>query len=420
MTISHERAIGCPVAHHDSRGYGVDIADPTLYSDGDPHAAWTALRRHDPVSRHCLPGGQGYWSVTKYWDADRVLRDYDTFTSQQGTLLYLLGRGGHQMAATDPPRHTALREPLQRALAPKAIRARKEQIRGVVTELLDPLADGVYDLSDHMTRMPMAVAGVLMGLPAADWPRLAELTTMSVAPLDPRFRTDRGLHATLNAAHRELFAYFHDMVRHRRSHPGDDLISLLLRMEIDDHPLTAGDVTSNCYSLLLGANVTTAQVPVSAMAELMGTPALDDWADHRELLHSGVDEALRWATPTTHFIRYATRDATLRGRHIKAGEAVAVWLPSANRDDEAFRDPFTFDVRRRPNKHLAFGIGPHFCVGHTVAKVALRLVFAELFSRFTDFAPAGPGERLHSNTIYGWTRLPITARVRDRRRPVAY
>lgn len=99
---------------------------------------------------------------------------------------------------------------------------------------------------------------------------------------------------------------------------------------------------------------------------------------------------------------------------------MAVWLGSANRDEETFKDPFTFDVRRRPNKHLAFGIGPHYCVGHTVAKVTLRLLFAELFSRFTDLAPSGPGERLHSNTIYGWTSMPITAKLRSHRRPAAY
>ncbi|QER90440.1 cytochrome P450 [Streptomyces tendae] len=412
-------ADGCPYRHQ-----AVDLADPALYSGRDPHAVWTALRRHDPVSRHVLDGTP-YWSVTRYADADRVLRDHATFTSQRGTLLYLLGRGdpagGHQMAATDPPRHTALREPLQRALAVKPTLARREQIRQVVVDLLAPLADGgEYDLAAAMSRLPMAVAGVLMGLPPEDWPRLIELTTASVAPEDPRLHQGRDLQSVLNASHRELFAYFHDVVRHRRTQPGDDLVSLLLAMEVDGRRLTVGDVTSNCYSLLLGANVTTAQVPVSTLAELMGTPALDDWADHPELLQSGVDEALRWATPTTHFIRYATKDVTLRDRRIEEGDAVAVWLGSANRDEEVFKDPFTFDVRRKPNKHLAFGIGPHYCVGHTVAKVTLRLLFAELFSRFTDLAPSGPGERLYSNTIYGWTSMPITAKLRSRRRPAAY
>jgi cytochrome P450 len=417
VSTAAQRLIGCPLDQSQSDQSQIDLTDPGLYRDRDPHLVWMELRQHDPVSRQATRDGHEFWSVTRYTDADRVLRDYVTFTSQRGTLLYLLGQddpaGRRQMAATDPPRHTVLREPLQRALAMKPMQAGREQIREVIIDLLTPLADGdTYDLADHMNRMPMAVIGVLMGLPSADWHRLVELTTASVAPEDPRFRHERGINAALKAAHRELFAYFHDMVRYRRNHPGDDLISLLLRMELDGRPLNQGEILSNCYSLLLGANVTTAQVPVSALAELMGTPTLGEWASHPELLKSGVEEALRWATPTTHFIRYATQDLTLHGRPIRAGDAVAVWLGSANRDEDVFPDPFTFDVRRWPNKHLAFGIGPHYCVGHTVARITLQLFFAELFSRFTDFAPAGPGERLYSNTIYGWTRMPITARTR--------
>jgi cytochrome P450 len=162
------------------------------------------------------------------------------------------------------------------------------------------------------------------------------------------------------------------------------------------------------------------QVPVGALADLMGTAMLDQWAADPSLLASGVEEALRWATPNTHFMRYAVRDVKLRGQRVKAGEAVVVWLASANRDEEVFPDPFTFDVRRRPNKHLAFGIGPHYCVGHSVVRETLKLFFAELFSRFTDLAPAGPGVRLHSHTISGWTALPITAEARAPHGPVAY
>jgi cytochrome P450 len=403
----------------------VDLLDPGLYQDRDPHRVWAELRRHEPVSRQTSADGHGFWSVTRYADADQVLRDHDTFTSERGTLLYLLGRddpaGGRQMAATDPPRHTELREPLQRALAAKPMQARRERIRAAILDVLAPLADGgVYDLAVHMTAMPTAVIAALMDLPEADWPRLTELTTASVAPEDPRFRTRGGRDAVLKAAHRELFAYFHELVGYRRERPGDDLISLLLRMELDGRPLTPGEIVSNCYSLLLGANVTTGHVPVSAFAEVMGTETLQEWSTRPELLAGGLEEALRWASPTTHFMRHATQDVSLRGRAIRMGDPVVVWLGSANRDEDVFPDPFTFDVHRRPNKHLAFGIGPHYCVGHTLARVTLRVLFAELFSRFTDFAPAGPGERLFSHTISGWTHLPMTARTRTPPGPVAY
>jgi cytochrome P450 len=156
---------------------------------------------------------------------------------------------------------------------------RREQIREVIVDLLAPLADGgTYDLAACANRLPMAVAGVLMGLPKEDWDHLVDLTTASVTPEDPRYRDDRGIDRVLNTAHRGLFAYFHEMAHDRRAHPGDDLISLLLRMDIDGRQLSAGEAIFNCYSLLLGANVTTAQVPVSALAQLMGTAALDEWA----------------------------------------------------------------------------------------------------------------------------------------------
>ena len=410
---------GCPLGRA-----GSELVDPGLYRDGDPHELWAELRRTAPVSLQATRDGRTFWSVTCYADADRVLRDAATFTSQRGTLLYLLGRGdpagGRQMAATDPPRHTELREPLQRALAVKPTQARREQIRQVVVDVLAPLADGVYDLAEHMGRLPMAVIGAVMGLPDSDWPWLVDLTTASVAPEDPRYAQGRDADAVLDVSHRELFAYFHDVVQHRRRHPGDDLISLLLQMELDGRPLSPGAIVSNCYSLLLGANVTTAQVPVTALAHLLGTPELDEWASSPELLSSGVEEALRWATPTTHFIRYATRDVELRGHHVRAGDAVVLWLGSTNRDEAAFPDAARFDVRRRPNKHLAFGIGPHYCVGHTLARMTLRLLFAELFSRFTDVEPCGIRQRLYSNTITGWTTFPIVARPRVPRAVPAY
>lgn len=409
----------CPVTAEDT-----SLVAPVLYSQGAPHTLWAALRRDAPVIRQTLPDGRAFWSVTSYREVTKVLRDAITFTSQRGTLLYLLGRsdpaGGSQLAATDPPRHTMLRAPLQRALASKPAMAMSERLREIVTDTLAPLADGeVYDLAEHMRRLPMAVIGTIMDLPVKDWPRLAELSIASVAPEDPLFGRPGAAEQVLRATHREIFAYFHDLVRHRRAHPGDDLISLLISTVWDGRPLSQGDVVSNCYSLLLGANVTTSQVPVTTLADLMGTSTLDQWAADPSLLSSGVEEALRWATPTTHFMRYAVRDVSLRGQRIKAGDAVVAWLPSANRDEDVFPDPFRFDVRRRPNKHLAFGIGPHYCVGHSIARVTLKLFFAELFSRFTDLTAARPGTRLSSHTVHGWSALPITAKARTSRGPVA-
>jgi cytochrome P450 len=388
-----------------------------MHSDGDPHAVWRELRRHDPVSRHVVDDQRSFWSVTRYEDCDRVLRDCATFTSERGTMIDLLGTddpaGGSQLAVTDPPRHTVMRDPLQRALTIRAVERSSQVIGQQITRLLEPLAkDGGFDFAAAMLAMPMAVTGILMGLPDSDWDRLTRLTTVCIAPDDPEYRHPRGRDYTLQAAHRELFAYFQDIVEERDRHQGEDLISILLQTEFDGRRMSRGEIVSNCYSMLLGANVTTPHAPSFAMVELMGTPPLEEWAASPGLIRSGVEEALRWASPITYFMRYATRDVELSGTKIGAGDAVVAWIASANRDESVFPDSFTFDIARRPNRHIAFGAGAHHCVGHSVARVTLRLLFAELFERFTGFAPAGPAERLASNFVTGYKHLPMTAELK--------
>jgi cytochrome P450 len=406
-----------PVDPHTVDLDSVDLVDSSLYGFGDPHSIWNAMRARDPLRWQAVGDELGFWSVTKMADADIVLRDHTKFTSQRGTMLFLLGKDdparGRQMAATDPPRHTRMRVPLQRALAPKAIERYAGPIREEVRRVLAPALSGEpYDFASNMMAMPMATAGRIMDLPRADWPRLTQLTAMSIAPDDPEFAAQSTAQATLEAAHRELFAYFHDIVRERRRNLGDDLISLLLTMDVDGEKIEVGAVLANCYSLLLGANITTPFVPIAALAELIGTPKLYDWMNDPDALTLGVDEAVRWASPANHFMRYAIDDVEIRGKQISAGDAVVVWLGAANRDDEYFTDPFTFDFRRKPNKHIAFGIGPHYCVGHSVARLSLRTLFEELFSTFEDFEFAGEVQHLCSNFVAGIKHMPITARVR--------
>lgn len=410
-------ASGCPV-----RPGPVDLVSPALYSDGDPHAHWRELRRRAP-SWHPVEGRGGFWSAVRYRDAAEVLRDTATFTSERGTLVDLLGHddpaGGRQIAVTDPPRHTEMRAPLQRALTAKAVDARREVIRALVREVIAPLSDGgTVDFAELMLLMPMAVSGTMMGVPRSDWPWMSRLTTVCIAADDPSFQDPDGREATLMRAHRELFSYFQDLTRHRRENPGDDLVSVLIGTRFEGRAMSPSEVVSNCYSLLLGANVTTPHSPNHVMAEHPGV--LDEWAAHPGVLNTAVEEGLRWASPVNHFLRYATRDTDLGGSPVRAGDAVVVWLGSANRDEDAFEDPQRFDIRRKPNVHIAFGVGPHYCVGHNVARVTLRVMFAELLSRFTGFEPAGRPERLRSNFVSGYKHVPVRARPRCVPTPPVY
>jgi cytochrome P450 len=395
----------------------LDLTDPDLYSDGDPHSAWQALRLRAPVRQYRNKAGIDYWVVTKFTDVEHVLKDHHEFTAQRGNMLHMLGTedpaGGHQMAVTDPPRHTRMRGPITRALLMRSVEQRIEPIRNLILQLIAPWKSGEpFDFAAAMATFPMALSGDLMELPEENWRRLTHLTTCSIAADDLEFQLPEGPEETLRMAHRELFSYFQSIVLKRRRALGSDLISLLLTIEADGERLTPSQVVSNCYSLLLGANVTTPQVANAALLNLIEQGSYAHWASRPDLVPTGVEEALRWSSPASHFVRYATKPVTIRGVDIDEGDPVVVWVGSANRDADLFSDPYRFDPGRKPNKHLAFGSGPHYCVGHTVARVGLRLLFEEMFRHIESFELAGEVEHLRSTFVAGIKHLPVVARWR--------
>ncbi|MEV7627203.1 cytochrome P450 [Actinoplanes sp. NPDC089786] len=396
----------------------VDLFDPGLYASGDPHPIWTAMRERSPVHRQTMPDGRSFWSVTTYDEVNEVLRDHTRFTSQRGTLLSILGgtdpAGGKMMAASDPPVHTAMREPLMKVLSHRSLKGRMPEIRRLARRMLAPLADGgELDLAAAGAGFPMAFTGALMGLPEPDWPRLTRLTTMAIAADDPSFRegSSRG---TLVAAHHELFDYFARHVRAVTADDRDDLVGFLLRMEVSGRPLELDEIVYNCYSLLLGANVTTPHAIAGTVLAFAENPG-----EYRRLtadpalVPSAVEEGLRWSSPANHFLRHAVHDTVLGGTPIAEGEALVAWLGSANRDERIFEDPFRFDVGRTPNRHVAFGFGPHYCVGAPLARIALRVFFEEVVAGVAEFRIAGPVEHLASNFVAGIKRLPVTADLRE-------
>ncbi|GIF62797.1 cytochrome P450 [Asanoa ishikariensis] len=391
-----------------------DLTDPHLYADGDPHAVWERLRSQDPVSWQLAGGKTGYWSVTRHADVDRVLRDHATFTSTRGTFLNVLGKddpaSGKQLAVTDPPRHTAMRSPLQRTLSIRSTAEQIEMIRDRVRAALRPgLEHGSMDLAEAMSGLPVAVLGTMIGLPEADWPHVTELALMAVAPHE--WTLPRGPVVTLRRAHRGLFAYFQDQTHARQGSTGTDLMSALLEMGIEGCP-DPGTVVANCYSLIVGA-ATWPHAPTSALIELVRTGRYQELAGRPELLDPLVEESLRWASPANHFLRHTTRDVELGGVPLPAGAPVVVWLGSANRDESVFADPWTFDPARQPNRHLAFGSGPHNCLGAALARRMIRVVFEELFATVDDITlDAEPGH-IASNFVAGHRHVPVTLRVRS-------
>ncbi|HTF09650.1 MAG TPA: cytochrome P450, partial [Asanoa sp.] len=232
------RPPGCPVGSATP-----SLADPMIHASTDFRARWAVLRAQDGLQWTQVDERHGFWSAARYADVERVLRDASTFTSERGTVLSILGfddpAGGRQLAATDPPRHTAMRTRLQKALAVRAVEGRHEVLTGLIREIIEPLADGgVFDFAEAMLALPVAVAGEAMGLPRGDWPRLGFLLTAAIAADDPEFRPVDSTQGSLDRAHRELFAYFQDIYMERRHRPGDDLVSVLITTEVDDRAMS--------------------------------------------------------------------------------------------------------------------------------------------------------------------------------------
>jgi cytochrome P450 len=394
----------------------VDLADPEFYATGDPHAVWKILRDGAPVYRQTLPDGRSFLSVTRYHDACAVMRDYTRFTSRRGTLLSILGSPDPaqdlMMAASDPPVHTAMREPMAKLLSFAEMKARRPAIRQVVLRLLAPLAEeSPWDLADACSVFPMAITGALMGIPEEDWPYLARLTTLAIAPGET-VSAQRPGQSSLASVHHELFEYFAEQVREAKSQ--ENLIGQLVRLPVSDRTMRPEEVVYNCYSLLLGANVTTPHTIAATVLAFIENP--DEYRRISSDSHSisaAVEEGLRWSSPANHLLRYAVSDTELSGVQIRAGEAVVAWPGAANRDERVFADPYRFDVTRSPNRHLAFGFGPHYCIGAPLARIALRSLLHEMVGTIESFELAGPVEHLRSNFAAGIKHMPVTAQLRQ-------
>ena len=393
-----------------------DLLDSGYYAAGDPHALWAHLREHAPAYR-CDPrdGREPFWILTRYADVSRVLRDHGSFSSRRGTMLCIIDLSMPDIASddmmpdTDPPRHKQLRTPLYRALTRGAVADQKDAIHRIVRSMLEPaLGDPAFDLARAALMFPMAFTGTVMGLPPETWPRMSELTTMTIAYDDPDFSVSSPT-ATVRQAHHELFDFFRtEITRRSREDPGDDLIGILRSMDVDEDPLTEHQQILNCYALLLGANVTTPHAVCTMVAMMAEHPEQFQAAREDPSLRQGcVEEVLRWASPASHFMRYAVEDVELYDVVIRADEPVSVWLGSANRDEREFPDPYRFDITRSPNRHVAFGVGPHHCIGSGLARIGLRAFLDELLDLVADVEVTGEVRHLASNFVAGYKNMPV-------------
>ncbi|MEU9394169.1 cytochrome P450 [Streptomyces sp. NPDC048324] len=399
----------------------VDLFDLDLYTSGDPHAVWDLMRESAPLHHQVLPDGREFWSVTRYDDVCRVLGDHRDFTSERGTVVTHLGvddvAAGRLMTSTDPPRHTQVRRAIGARLTARAVAPWEDRIRQAVARFLEPALDGgPFDLAERALLLPAIVTGPILGIPERDWEELVQLTAMVTAPSDPHFRHGSEA-ATLAISHHELVTYVTEWVGRRRAADGEDgsLLDHLMNVCAGDAPLTDEEIALDGYSILLGANVTTPHTVSGTVHALVERPEQFQKAQaDPSLVPNLVEEGLRWTSAACNFMRYAVHDTEIAGGTVPARGAVVAWIGSANRDDSQFADPHTFDITRRAAKrHVAFGFGPHFCIGGPLARLTLRVFFEELLQRFASIELDGEPQHLRSFFIAGMTHLPIVAQKRQ-------
>jgi cytochrome P450 len=398
----------------------VDLFDLDLYSSGDPHPVWDVMRAKSPLHHQILADGREFWSVTRYDDVCRVLGDHREFTSERGTVPTHLGTddpaAGKLITSTDPPRHTQVRRAIGAKLTARAVAPWEERIRRTIVGFLEPALDGEpFDLAERALLLPAMVTGPLLGIPERDWAELVQLTAMVTAPSDPHFKHGSEA-ATLAIAHHELITYVTEWVQRRRATGGDDgsLLDHLMNLHAGDARLTDEEIALDGYSILLGANVTTPHTVSGTVQALIERPEqLARAQADLSLVPNLVEEGLRWTSAACNFMRYAVGDTAIGGGTVPAGGAVVAWIGSANRDEIQFPDPHVFDIARPGAKRqVAFGFGPHFCIGGPLARMTLRVFFEELLRRFGSIETAGEPEHLRSFFIAGLTHLPIVAQKR--------
>jgi cytochrome P450 len=400
----------------------LDLVDPVRFARrGYPHAVWTRLRAEAPVAHFAPAGYRAFWAITKHADIVAIASQPQRFSSAHGIIL---GRANavavpSEMVVTlDPPRHGPMRRVASRRFTPRALSAQREEIERITVEILDRAATaGAVAECDFVERiaapLPIAVVAWVLGVPRDDWGLLFRWTNEVIGKDDPEYRRPGETPSqTIRRARGELHAYFDRLIEQRRGAPEDDLVSELVRAKIGEAPLTQEQLLAYCELMVEAGNETTRNAisgGLLAFCEHRG-----EWEklrDRPELLSDAVEEILRWVSPITHFTRTATEDCEVRGSQIRAGEQVALFWASANRDEEVFADPFVFRVDRRPNPHLAFGVGEHFCMGAHVARVELETIFRHLLRRLAWFEVSGPVERLSSAVNGGLKHLPLRYRL---------
>jgi cytochrome P450 len=394
------------------------LADPQAYTDEQRlHTVLTHLRANAPVSRVEVPNYRPFWAITKYADVMDIERDNTLFTNWPRPVLATIEGDELQAAAgvrtlihLDDPQHRVVRAIGSDWFRPKAMRALKVRIDELAKSYVDkmlaigPECDFVQQVA---VNFPLYVIMTLLGIPEADFPRMLKLTQELFGSDDSEFKRGTSTEDQLPAL-LDMFSYCNGVTAARRENPTEDLASAIANARIDGEPLS--DIETVSYYLIVataGHDTTSATISGGLPALIDNPDQLTQLRDNFALMPRATEEMIRWVTPVKHFMRTAASDTAVRGTPIAAGESVLLSYVSANRDEDAFEDPFRFDVAREPNKHVAFGYGVHFCMGAALARMEVNSFFTELLPRLKSIELTGDPEFVATTFVGGLKHLPV-------------
>jgi cytochrome P450 len=409
----------------------VDLTDLDAFARNEGWAMFDRLRAEDPVHwTPEAPPNSGFWAVTRHADIDAVDRDPETFTSTQYVNLEEVDDDlmdlRRSMLETDGLRHRALRKLIQREFSQRSLTRNYEDFLGGLTKVTvdNALQNSEFDFVEKVSAdFPINVLVRLLDVPVSDTGMLIDWGNQMIGNTDPDYSehlitdpdSDQYKHLPFRSpASLEVFEYGRELARQRKGGDGTDLISILVnRTPEDGEPLSATDFDNYFLLLVIAGNETTRHaISQSMLALIENQDQLKRLQEQPELIPNAVEEFLRWASPVYHFRRTATRDVELGGKSIKAGDKVVMWFASGNRDEAVFEDPYRFDVTRTNIDHLTFGKGsPHACLGSSLARMEIRLMFTELIPRIASIELNGEVTRVRSNFVNGIKKFPVRAQA---------
>ncbi len=392
-------------------GMGGLAANPLASPEAreNPHPFYAMARQAMPL---LYLEQQGLWNAFLYEDCRTILRDARRFSSDFSRRLPPDDprRERPGMLNSDPPRHTQLRDLVNKAFTPRMIAQLEPRIREIAGDLLDAVMPaGRIDLVNDLSYpLPVIVIAEILGVPAADRANFKRWSSEIVASLGAGVSMDASTVPMQTIE--ELRAYFTAIIEQRRAEPREDLISALIAAEIDGQHLDVQELLNFCILLLVAGNETTTNLIGNAVRCLLEHPeSFDRLRAQPELWQPAIEEVLRFRSPVQATVRTATEDVELRGKTIRAGQAIVVWLASANRDPAEFPDPDRFDVTRQPNRHLAFGLGIHFCLGAPLARLEAKLVLEAVGRRLPNLRRLDGGklDPVPGFIMHGVRSLPL-------------